>query len=199
MTRKIVGIVGSYRKGGVIDQTVTEILHAAAAGGAATKKVYLIDRHIEFCRNCRTCMQSPGPTRGLCVHQDDMGSILADVDAADALVIGAPVNWYNVTAVTRKFLERLVCYGYWPWGRTLPAYRIKKPAKKAVLVTSCAMPAFMGRLSTGAIRSLKLICRAVGAKPIGSLFIGLAAQQEKPVLAASHAARARKLGAALAA
>lgn len=199
MNKKIVAIVGSYRMGGMVDQAVTELLQAAQERGAVTAKVHLIDRHIEFCRNCRSCTQVPGPVRGRCVIDDDMDSILTAIDEADALVIGAPVNDYNVTAVTRRFLERLLGGAYWPWGQPGPTVRMRHPTKGAVLVTSSAMPAFMGRLATGAIRALKLICRLLGARPVGTLFIGLAAGKEQPVLPPRCRARARRLGFRLAA
>ncbi|MEM8613278.1 MAG: NAD(P)H-dependent oxidoreductase [Cyanobacteria bacterium P01_H01_bin.105] len=55
----IIGIVGSYRKHGTIDTAVSEILEAAAQKGAHTEKIYLQDQHIEFCINCRHCLQTP--------------------------------------------------------------------------------------------------------------------------------------------
>ena len=53
--------------------------------------------------------------RGKCVHNDDMDEILRAVDAADAVVLAAPTNFFNVNALTRRFIERLVPYAYWPW------------------------------------------------------------------------------------
>ena len=73
MGKKIVGIVGSYRKERIIDSAVSEILKGAEARGAETKKIYLLDKNIEFCRNCRKCTQEKvDGTRGNCVHHDDM-------------------------------------------------------------------------------------------------------------------------------
>lgn len=46
MAKKILGIVGSYRKNGIIDRMVTETLSSAAAMGAVTHKIYLTDMHI---------------------------------------------------------------------------------------------------------------------------------------------------------
>jgi len=83
--------------------------------GAETEKVYLVDKHIEFCRNCRMCTQEKDVgRRGKCVHDDDMAEILGKVDAADGLVLAAPTNFSNVNALTRRFMERLIVYGYWP-------------------------------------------------------------------------------------
>jgi len=60
MGKKVLGVVGSYRKGGIVDSLVDEVLSTAEKLGARTTKTYLIDRHIEFCTNCRGCMQSEG-------------------------------------------------------------------------------------------------------------------------------------------
>lgn len=57
MGKKIVGIVGSYRKDGIIDSAVSAILKGAQRRGAETKKIYLVDKDIAFCRNCRKCTQ----------------------------------------------------------------------------------------------------------------------------------------------
>lgn len=109
MGMKIIGIVGSYRKGGIIDSAVDAILMAAAEKGAETENIYLIDRHIEFCKNCRKCTQEEGPERGICVQNDDMDAILKKIEEAGGIVIGSPVNFGGVTAVTQRFIERLVC------------------------------------------------------------------------------------------
>lgn len=171
-SKKIVGIVGSYRKNGFIDTAIAYILASAEHQGAETKKIYLQDQHIEFCTNCRTCMQEPGTQRGKCVLEDDMEGVLQEIESADSLVIGAPVNFGNVNALTRRFLERCVCYGYWPWGQP-PGIRNPIMKKKAVLVLSSGAPAFMSRWLTGALGALKDLAKMLGAKPIGILWIGL--------------------------
>lgn len=179
MSRMVLGIVGSYRKGGSIDQAVSAVLAAAAAGGAATEKIYLLDSHIEFCTNCRSCTQQPGYAPGPCSLEDDMAGLIERIEGADALVLGAPVNFGNVNALTQRFLERLVGYSFWPWGAPAPKLRRKGlPPKPAVLVTASAMPAVMGRLFTGALRGVKLGAAAVGARPVATLFVGLVARQE---------------------
>jgi len=195
MSKTIVAIVGTYRKGGVTDTAVDEILKAAQTAGIQTSKIYLIDKHIEFCTNCRACAQQPGPGRGTCVQKDDMVSILDQVDFADALVIASPINFYNVTAVTRRFMERLVVYGYWPWGTGAPKFRITKSGKKAVLVTSSAAPAFIGKIFfRPALIALKAIAQCFGAKVIARLYFGLVAQQPDATLNKKDLMRAYKTG-----
>lgn len=178
-TQKVVGIVGSYRKNGIIDSAVTEILEAAAKKGAQTETIYLQDRHIEFCTNCRTCMQQPGVERGKCILADDMDDILNAIESADSLVIGAPVNFGNVNALTRQFLERCVCYGYWPWKALSGKLRNPKRNKKAILVSSSGAPALMARFLTETLGSLKTLAKMLGAKPVGVLWIGLVNRKDQ--------------------
>ena len=178
----ILGIVGSYRKGGTIDQAVSSVLVAAQTNGAETKKIYLNDLNIGFCNNCRRCTQEPGEVPGLCTLEDDMPELIKEIESADAYVIGAPVNVGNANALTQRFLERLVCYTSWPWGQAAPRMRKSYPVKKAVLITSCAMPYLMGKFLTGSIRGLKLGVKMIGAKPVATIYIGLSAMQEKQVL-----------------
>jgi len=199
MGRKVLAIVGSYRRGGITDTLVDEALASAREHGAETEKIILIERHIKFCRNCRTCTQEPGGERGRCVHDDDMDGILAQCDHADALVLASPVNFFNVTAVTRRFMERLVCAAYWPWGKPGPEMRKKEKTKQAVLITGSAMPGFLGRLFTGAVRALRITAEMLGAKPIATIFSGLGASAEKQAPSAKALRKAREAGRKLAA
>jgi len=199
MAKKILGIVGSYRKNGIIDCMVTEALSSAEALGAVTNKIYLSDAHIEFCKNCRKCTQEPGAEAGKCVHSDDFNAIMSKWKECDGLVIGAPVNFFNITAVARKFMERLACFSYWPWGQASPKMRSNNKDKMAVLITSAAMPSFMGRLFTGAPRALRLIAETMGAKPVKTIFVGLAALKEHPTPSENAIRKAQAAGRQLAA
>ena len=190
---KVIGIVGSYRKENIVDSAVSEILAEAQRLGAQTSKIYLKDFHIEFCQNCRSCMQVPGSERGQCVIDDDLNSLLEDIDSADCLVIGAPVNVGNVNALTRKFMERCMGFGYWPWGTAAPKGRGAEITKKSVLVSSSAAPACIGRYLTGALGALKKLSKLLGAKPLGVLWVGMV-NKEQMELPEKSRRKARKLG-----
>ena len=105
MSEKVVAIIGSYRKEGIIDQAVDAVLRAARGTGAEAEKIYLKDKQIGFCTNCRTCVQaSLDEKRGQCVLKDDMGELLAQIDAADAIVLASPINFFTVTALMKRFV-----------------------------------------------------------------------------------------------
>jgi multimeric flavodoxin WrbA len=198
VNKKVVAIVGSYRKGGMIDSAVDAILDGAKTKGADVSKIYLLDKHIEFCTNCRRCTQSAEPRRGRCWQGDDLESILSEIDAADSIILGAPVNFFNVTAIFRRFMERLVGYAYWPWKTPAPDTRTKEWKKKAALVTSAAMPGFLIRVSTGAPRALRATAKVLGAKPVATLYIGLSAMDQTPQLEDKSRRKAKRIGALLA-
>ena len=189
----VMALIGSYRKGGVTDSLVDEVLAVVSESGVAVQKVYLSEVPIEFCRNCRCCTQESGMERGVCELQDGMTSLLERIDRADGLILASPVNFFTVTALTKRFVERLVCGAYWPWGQWAPKLRVSHPKRPAVLLSSCAMPGWLARLTTNVLRVLKSAAAALGLRPVGSLIVGLAAQSEEQPLSRRSVHRARRL------
>lgn len=193
----VLALIGSYRKGGINDLLIDEMLAVAADADVAVRKIYLSEVEIAFCRNCRRCTQAPGIARGVCDLQDELAPLLKDIDEADALILASPVNFFTVTAVTKRFVERLVCGAYWPWGQLAPKLRVSRPQRPAVLVTSCAMPGWLARFATNALRVFKSAVAALGFRPVGSLIVGLAACNEQPRSAERTRRKARRLASKL--
>ena len=152
---KILAIAGSYRKDGIIDQAIQIGAQQAQERGAEVEVVQLRDYPIEFCRNCRECTQLPGDAPGECVLRDGMRELVAKIEAADAFILASPTNVYAVTALFKRFMERLVVYAYWPWGAPAPKLRKSRATKRALVVTSSAAPALIGRLFFGSVKGLK--------------------------------------------
>ena len=190
----ILAIVGSYRKGGIIERAVDEILASAKEEGAVTWKISLLDKHLEFCTNCRGCTQVAGENYGLCILDDDMAGLLQEIERADALVLASPMNAGTVTAIMKRFIERLVCTAYWPWGAPAPKARRPGKSKRALLVASSAAPGFLARLTGDVTKRLKSAATMLGAETVGTLFIGLAAQQKHQELSKRTIDKAHKLG-----
>ncbi len=197
MSKKVVAILGSYRRGETIDTAVEAILEGARARGAKTSSIRLTEKHIGFCTNCRQCTQAPGVERGRCKQDDDLNAIVTEIEAADAVVLATPVNYGNATAIFRQFMERLIGCFYWPWGQPAPRARSKVPTLKAALVASSAMPGFLIPIATGTRGALRTTAKILGAKPAASLWIGLAAGEPHHQLSARTLAKARRIGARL--
>ena len=173
---RVLSINGSYREDGISDQAIDAVAAVLSEAGAEVETIALRDYPIEFCLNCRACCQMPGDAPGPCVHNDGMQELLEKIEQADAYIIAAPTNFGSVTAIFKRFMERLVVYAYWPWGAPAPRYRkAKLPQKKALLISSCAAPGLMGRLFYQTQKQLKMTAKIIGAQPVGTLFTGLIA------------------------
>ena len=182
--KKVIGINGSYRRNGITEKLIDILLNKIKEKGIEVEKITLKDRDIGYCTNCRKCTQETGDKRGECIVKDDMESILDEIENADGLIIGSPMNFGSITAVTKAFKERLVCYAYWPWGRKIgPKLRKQKSGRKAVLLWSCNMPAIMATVVTRISKELKEIAKVLGFETVGILkvgFVGIDENEEIP-------------------
>ena len=201
-SKRFLGIVGSYRKGGVIDTLVTEILDAAAENGANVDKIYLSDKTVNFCTNCRECVQAPGLDRVPCVvhKDDDINDIFEQIYKADTVVIGAPVNLGSANALTQRFAERCIGSYYYPWGAKYPVLRDKTKKRSAILVSSSAAPGFMNSAAfgSGAMMTLRTIAELIGADVSEEIKVGMVSTPDFRVPDRSLK-KARKAGELLAA
>jgi len=180
----ILAINGSYRKDGITDQALNEIIRNVIANGAQVEQVDLRDYPINFCLNCRECCLLPGVLPGNCVQNDGMQDLIDKIEHADAFILASPINFGSVTALFKRFMERLTVYAYWPWEMNYPRYR-KDPLvikKKAIIITSCAAPGIFGRLFYSSHKQLKMTARIIGAKTVGGLYTGLIADKPHPDL-----------------
>ena len=185
---KVLAIKGSYREGGMIGQAVATAAEAARRAGAEVEIIDLRDQDIGFCKNCRECTQLPGEAPGTCVQHDAMDEIVRKIEAADCYVLASPTNFFSVTALFKRFMERLAVYAYWPWGQNGPVYRKRPCTKKALVIASSAAPALMGRFMYSTLKLLRMAARTIGAEP-ASVFIGIAAGSPQPRLRPADARR----------
>lgn len=101
---KIVGIIGSKRKRGNTAVLVQEALQAAQNNGARTETIFLGDYSLEGCKGCEGCKSTLQ-----CVINDDMQKIYPLLWEADALILGSPTYFYNVSADMKTFIDRCYC------------------------------------------------------------------------------------------
>lgn len=180
---KVLAINGSYRDDGITDQAVNALLQAVQAAGAEIELVLLRDYPIEFCLNCRECTQQPGEMPGECVQHDGMQDLVDKIESADAYILAAPTNFGSVTAIFKRFMERLIVYTYWSWDMNAPRFRKQKAVKKkAILISSCAAPGILGRWVYGTHKQLKMTAKTIGAECVGTIFTGMVSKEPQPKL-----------------
>ncbi len=191
---KILAINGSYRNGGITDQIVETMVKALDEAGAEVETIYLRNYPIEFCLNCRECTQKPGEAPGKCVHDDGMQMLIEKIEQADGYIFASPTNFGSVTAIFKRFMERLVVYGYWPWGTNSPKDRKENTSKKkAIVISSCAAPGIMGRFLFSTHKQLKMTAKTVGADTVGTLFTGLVSNEPHHKISHSVEKKAKQL------
>jgi len=88
----VLGIVGSPRKDGRSNTLVNAAVAGAAARGAETRVVYLVDYDI----------RPYGAPGGAPYCPKDLSTLC---DQADALVIGVPVYWGDINGLTKDFMD----------------------------------------------------------------------------------------------
>lgn len=97
---KILGIVGSQRKGGNTEFSVRTSLKAAEKMGAETEIIFLADYNIHPCDGCGVCKKET------CHINDGMNELLLKVSAADAIIIASPVYYGGISGGLKCFLDR---------------------------------------------------------------------------------------------
>ena len=91
---KIVGIVGSPRRGRNSEFLVNEALKTAAEEGAETELISLAGKEIKPCDACQRCRDKNVD----CHIQDDLAPIFKKMLEADGIILATPVYVGSATA-----------------------------------------------------------------------------------------------------
>ena len=98
---KVIGFVGSPRKGGNTETLVAEVLRGAASVGAETEQVSLAKARISPCRACDGCRRGKR-----CQLEDEMQPLYDKLLEADVIVLGTPIYFWGPSAQAKAFVDR---------------------------------------------------------------------------------------------
>jgi multimeric flavodoxin WrbA len=104
MNMKALAINGSPRKGGNTEILLRKVLEPIAAAGHATEYVQVGGTRIRGCTACGACGRIKNRQ---CVIDDDIFNLaFAKMIDADAIVIGSPSYFGDLTAETKALIDR---------------------------------------------------------------------------------------------
>lgn len=104
MSKTILILSGSPRKGGNSDLLCDEFMRGAQEAGHHVEKIRVSKKKIAPCSACYYCRQSGG----VCAHKDDMAEVLQKMIDADVIVLASPVYFYSIDAQLKVVIDRTV-------------------------------------------------------------------------------------------
>jgi len=103
MSKKILVVSSSPRKGGNSDVLCDEFIRGAKDTGKDAEKLFLRDYKINYCTGCGVCNNTHK-----CVQKDDMAVLLDKMVESDVIVFATPIYFYSVCAQLKTFIDRCV-------------------------------------------------------------------------------------------
>ena len=104
MSKKVVVISSSPRKGQNSDTLCDEFVKGATDAGHDAVKYFLEDIEFSSCKACYAC-KTPEMK---CIQDDGIAPILKDMLEADVVVYATPVYYYEMCGTLKMFFDR--CY-----------------------------------------------------------------------------------------
>lgn len=101
MSKNILVISTSPRKGGNSETLADAFIHGAEKAGNPVEKICLYDQTIGFCKGCLACLKSHR-----CVIHDDADRIAQKMRQADVLVFATPIYYYEMCGQMKTMLDR---------------------------------------------------------------------------------------------
>lgn len=138
MSKKVLILSGSPRKGGNSDLLCDEFMKGAQESGNQVEKIFLRSKKVTFCNACYYCKDHDGQ----CAIQDDMGEILDKMQEADVIVMASPVYFYSIDAQMKAVIDR--CVARWTNIPDKEFYYIMTAAEDSDTVMDCTLECFRG-------------------------------------------------------
>ena len=102
MSKKVLVLSASPRKGGNSDLLCDQFMLGAQEAGNQAEKIFFKDKNINYCIACDTCQKNGGT----CAQNDDMAEVMDKMAAADVIVMATPVYFYTMNAQLKTLIDR---------------------------------------------------------------------------------------------
>ena len=119
---KILILCGSPHKNGNTNALAEAFVNGVDQKMHQIKKIWIPGKRIAPCTGCLYCQHHDG----VCIFQDDMVPILAEIYQADLLVFVTPIYYFGMTAQLKAVIDRMSAIDD----------KLKQQEKKAILLTA---------------------------------------------------------------
>lgn len=163
MTKKVLILSSSPRRGGNSDTLCDEFMKGAQSAGNQVEKIFLKDRQINYCTGCSVCSMYGKP----CPQKDDAASIIEKMIDADVIVMATPVYFYTVSAQMKTLIDR--CCGRYLEMKNKEFYFIVSAAESNIQMMQRTIEDFRGFLDCLEEPQEKGVIYGVGAWHVGEI------------------------------
>ncbi|MDR3594040.1 flavodoxin family protein [Clostridium sp.] len=174
---KILFLNGSPRKNGYT-VGVMKCIEKEIDSKHTVEWINSYDLSIKPCLSCLQCR----PNKNCILPKDDGHNVWNKIRSADAIVIGSPTYFGNISGSLKILIDRnLTAF------EEIAASGLEMPiplhkGKKAIMVTACNAPFPISQLPTqskGALQAIEIVLKAGGYNILGSITLDGAASKNK--------------------
>lgn len=140
MSKKVLILSSSPRRGGNSDTLCDEFLRGAAESGNEVEKIFLRDKTLHPCLGCSVCSQYGKP----CPQKDNAAEIIQKMLDAEVIVMATPVYFYSMSAQMKALIDR--CCGIYKDMKHKQFYFIATAAEEDPGIMNRVVTSFSGFL-----------------------------------------------------
>lgn len=122
---KVLGILGSPRRGGNSEILLDKALEGAKSLGLDIEKIVLNELKFSPCQECSGCS-----TTGKCVINDDMQIIYQKLAEAGGIILATPIFFGSLPAQVKAMIDRYQCH----WVAKYVLKKERRPSKRGFLI-----------------------------------------------------------------
>ncbi len=100
MSKKVLVLSASPRKGGNSDLLCDQFMLGAKEAGHTVEKIFLRDKEINYCTGCGACLGKD------CPQEDDMAEVLEKMITSEVILMATPVYFYTMNGQMKTLIDR---------------------------------------------------------------------------------------------
>lgn len=106
MSKNILVLTGSPRKGGNTEKLAAAFIAGAKQAGHTTVLFTTADKHIKGCIDCQTCFSKGNA----CSIPDDFNDLAPLLEQADMVVFATPLYWFSFPVQLKAAIDKFYAY-----------------------------------------------------------------------------------------